>query len=130
MNQLQRNKYLETIVQTAPPAQLLIMLIDGAIRFCKLGQEAINQQNHMEANLNLVKAQRIISEFILTLDRSAPIAEKLLPMYEYFNFRLVEANIQKVTEPVVEVIGHLMDLKETWVQASKLSNTQKVVNHG
>jgi flagellar protein FliS len=126
----QQNKYLETTIQTASPGQLLIMLIDGAIRFCKLSEEAIKQKNHTEANRNLIKAQKIISEFILTLDRKAPIADKLLPMYEYFNFRLVEANTKKTVEPVEEVIGYLIGLKETWIQAIKITSNQPVVNHG
>ena len=90
MNQAQRNKYLETTVQTASPAQLLIMLYDGAIRFSRAALEAIQQKNYQEVHNNLLKVQDIISEFIITLDRSAPVAEGLLQLYEYFIFRLRE----------------------------------------
>jgi flagellar protein FliS len=119
--QAQRNKYLETTVQTATPAQLLIMLCDGAIRFCKASIEAIRNNNLEEANTQLVKVQNIISEFAITIDRSTAISEPLLRLYEYFNYRLVEANMKKSTEPVEEVLGYLIDIKETWIQAAKLS---------
>lgn len=115
----QRNKYLETTVRTATPAQLLIMLYDGGIRFCRQGIEAIKEQNYAEANISLLKTQDIINEFIITLDRSSAIADNLLRLYDYFNKRLIEANIQKSTEPVEEVLGHLIELKETWIQAAK-----------
>lgn len=119
--QAQRNKYLETTVQTASPAQLLIMLCDGAIRFCKAGIEAINNRNYEEANRNICKAQDIISEFSITLDRNSPIADGLLKLYDYYLYLLVEGNTKKKTEPVEEVRGYLTELKETWIQAAKLA---------
>jgi flagellar protein FliS len=130
MIQAQRNKYLESTVQTATPAQLLIMLCDGAIRFCRLGIEALKSNNFQDANNNLVKAQDIISEFVITLDRTSPIAEHLLRLYEYFGYRLIEANIQKSLVPAEEVLGHLIELKETWIQAAKLSQIPAPVNSG
>jgi flagellar protein FliS len=119
MLQSQRNKYMETTVQTTTPAQLLIMLIDGAIRFCKMGISAIEQDNYADANLNLGKAQDIVSEFMITLDRESAVAEGLLRLYEYFNLRFIEANIQKKVEPAQEVLGYLLELKEVWIQAAK-----------
>jgi flagellar protein FliS len=131
MISLHQNKYLETAVQTATPAQLLIMLCDGAIRFCKASQAAIEAKQYEEANRNLVKAQAIVEEFIITLDRNSPIADGLLRLYDYFLFRLREANIQKQAEPVEEVVQHLKELKETWLQASKMAQSaQAGVRHG
>ncbi|CAH1215748.1 Flagellar secretion chaperone FliS [Paenibacillus allorhizoplanae] len=118
MIQAQRNKYLENTVQTASPAQLLIMLCDGAIRFCRAGIEALKNTNYQDANTNLVKVQDIISEFSITIDRNAPIAVELLRLYEYFNYRLIEANMKKSVEPAEEVLGYLIQLKETWMQAA------------
>jgi flagellar secretion chaperone FliS len=120
----QRNKYLETTVQTAGPAQLLIMLYDGAIRFCKLGIEAISQNNYAEANRNLCRAQDIIREFSLTLDKNAEVSKSLDKLYEYFIHRLIEANMKKTVEPVQEVTQYLMELKETWIQASRVASLQ------
>ena len=117
--QAQRNKYLETTVQTASPAQLLIMLCNGAIKFCKLGMEAIENKEYAEANRHLVRAQDIVQEFRVTLNRNIDIAQNLDALYDYFNRRLIEANVQKQTEPVQEVIGFLTELKEAWAEAAK-----------
>lgn len=127
-----RNKYMETAVQTATPQQLLIMLIDGAIRFCRGGIEGIRSGQWEEANAQLVKAQNIISEFIITLDRDQDIASNLLQLYDYFNYRLVQANIHKSVEPAEEVLQYLLELKETWIQAAKLASAPQQVQstHG
>lgn len=117
--QQQRNMYLQNMVQTASPEKLLIMLYDGAIRFCKQGIEAIKTQRFADANTSLQRVQDIVNEFIITIDRSSPLAPSLLQLYDYFNMRLIEANTTKSTEPAEEVLGHLVELKETWVQASR-----------
>lgn len=119
MIQTPMNKYLETTVRTATPAQLLIMLVDGAIRFSKLGVEALRQNKVEAAHNNFRRAQDIIEEFIVTLDRSSSLADNLLRLYEYFNSRLAEANMKKEAAPAEEVIGYLQELKETWIQAAK-----------
>jgi flagellar protein FliS len=134
MVQQQKNKYLEATVQTATPAQLLIMLCDGAIRFCKLGIEAIHNNKHEEANTNLCKVQDIISEFVITLDLQSPIAEGLINLYDYFVFRLIEANTKKSVEPAEEVLKYLIELKAIWVEAAKLNivtggQTTGALNH-
>ncbi|HEY0826854.1 MAG TPA: flagellar export chaperone FliS [Bacilli bacterium] len=127
----QQNKYLETTIKTASPVQLLIMLCDGAIRFSKLGIEAIHQKRYEEANNNLVKVQNIIREFEITIDRSSPIAESLITLYQYFAARLIEANMKKDIEPAAEVLEHLIELKETWVQAAKIADRSALeIKHG
>ena len=127
----QQNKYLETAVQTATPAQLLIMLCEGAIRFCRIGIEAIKECRLEEANRNFCKAQAIISEFAITLNKSYQISQDLLKLYDYFVYLIIQANTKKIIEPAEEALGYLVDLKETWIEASKLANASKVVaEHG
>jgi flagellar protein FliS len=118
LQQSQRDKYRENSLKTATPAQLLIMLFEGAIRFCKISIEAIHKQDHETAHRNLIKVQDIINEFIITLDKNAPMAGGLLQLYDYFIFRLTEANVKKETAPIEEVLGHLVELKQTWIQAA------------
>ncbi|NRF93675.1 flagellar export chaperone FliS [Paenibacillus frigoriresistens] len=126
----QQNKYLENTVQNATPAQLLIMLCDGAIRFCKLGIEGINQKKYDDANKYLFRVQDIIKEFIITLDQNSTIAEQLLPLYEYFIQRITEANTKKDPNPAIEVLGFLVELKETWLQAAKSAMAAPGIRHG
>ncbi|MED4601262.1 flagellar export chaperone FliS [Paenibacillus validus] len=126
-----QNKYLATAVQTATPAQLLIMLYDGAIRFCRLGIQGIKQRKFDDVNYNLCKAQEILRELAMTANPNMEISENLVKLYDYFVFRLIEANTKKVAEPAEEVLGYLVELKETWVQAAKLASAQAAgITHG
>jgi flagellar secretion chaperone FliS len=127
----QHNKYLEVTVQTASPAKLLIMLSDGAIRFCKQAIEALHQKRYEEANKYLFKVRDIILEFVITLDKKSPVAEGLTKLYDYFIFKLIEANTTKHAEPAEEVLGYLLELKDTWKQAAEFSlPTASTVTHG
>jgi flagellar protein FliS len=129
--QMQQNKYLEMTVQTATPAQLLLMLYDGAIRFCKLGIEGIKENDIQKKHVNLTKAQNIVYELIASLDRSIPISDSLLSLYDYFIHRLTEANLKKDVEPAEEVLGYLVELKQTWAQAAASVNKHASgVTHG
>jgi flagellar protein FliS len=130
MNNLQREKYLKQSMQTIPPAQLLIMLYDGAIRFTKLAIESIENKNFIEAHKNIIKVQDIVQEFIITLDRKAPVAEGLLKLYDYFYYLLVQANVKKDAKPLQEVLGYLTELKETWGQAARLALQTAKVGEG
>ncbi|GBF76276.1 flagellar export chaperone FliS [Paenibacillus sp. 598K] len=118
----QRNKYLETTVQTASPAQLLIMLYDGAIRASRAAIAAIEAGQIAETNTQLQKVQAIIDEFVITLDQSSPLAPGLLQLYDYFKTRLTEANVTKTAAPAEEVVAYLVEMKETWIQAAKVVN--------
>jgi len=126
----QRNKYLETTVQTASPAQLLIMLYDGAIRACRAAIAAIEAGQIAETNTQLQKVQAIIDEFVITLDQSSPLAPGLLQLYDYFKTRLTEANVTKTAAPVEEVMGYLVEMKETWIQAAKVVNQTQGASAG
>ncbi|PJN58915.1 Flagellar protein FliS [Paenibacillus sp. GM1FR] len=112
-------KYKQSSVQTSTPGQLVIMLYDGAIRFTKTGLEGIEARDYSKANVNLGKAQTIISELMSTLNQSYPVAKTLFSLYEYMNYLLIQANIKKDSKYGEEVLGYLQELRETWAAASK-----------
>lgn len=121
----QPNRYLESSIQTANSAQLLIMSHDGAIRFLRQAIDAIRKQEKDKAHQYLMRVQDIIKEFIITLDQNSPLAPDLLRLYDYFMSKLIEANTKKETAPAEEVLSFLMELRETWVQAAKKSAIPK-----
>lgn len=117
-------KYRQSSVQTSTPAQLVIMLYDGAIRFVRTAMDGLSKQDYEKTNLNFGKAQSIVSELMSTLDYSYEISKNLYSLYEYTNYLLIEANIRKSPEKAEEAIGYLTELRETWLQASKIAMTQ------
>lgn len=124
------DKYRQSSVQTSTPAQLVIMLYDGAIRFVKTAVDGLNKKDLEKSNLNFGKAQTIISELMSTLDHSIEVSKGLYSLYEYTNYLLIQANIQKNPEKAEEAIGYLTDLRETWLQASKLAASQTEIANG
>lgn len=113
-------KYKQSSVQTSTPGQLLIMLYDGAIRFIRGAVEAIKVKDHQKKNELMGKAQAIVSELRATLNHGYEVSAQLDKLYEYINYLLIEANIGKDITKAEEALDYLVDLRETWVQASKL----------
>ncbi len=126
MNQYLR-QYQKANIETASKEQILIMLYDGAIQFLNKAKIAMNAKEIENTHNNLMGAQRIIREFINTLDRDvAPqLADNLTSLYEYFIRRLIEANVKRKIEPIDEVLGYLKNLKATWEKAIELAQKEE-----
>ena len=113
----QRNKVL-----TATPAELTLMLYEGAIKFCNIAIMAIENNDMEKGHVNIMKTQRIIEEFRNTLDRKYSVAEDFDRIYVYVLRRLFDANIKKDKEILEEVNGHLRSLRDTWKEVMKKCN--------
>ena len=120
------NQYKQNAVLTASPETILIMLYDGAINFLLRAKIAIEEKDIDQTHLYITKTQKIIREFMDTLDMdtAGEIGENLYRLYEYLHHRLIQANIKKDTEIVDEVLGHLRSLKQTWEEAIKISSRE------
>ncbi|WEK53895.1 MAG: flagellar export chaperone FliS [Candidatus Cohnella colombiensis] len=114
-----QQKYQLSSIQTASPAKLLLMLYDGAIRFVKQAIVGIETKDWQMTNENLIKAQRIVNEFIASLNHDYEISKQLLEIYDYMVRSLIEANMKKNKEKAEEVLNHLTELREAWYEASK-----------
>jgi len=114
--------YQRTQVDTASPAKLVVMLYDGAIRFLKQGQAAIERGDRERQNHCLVRAQRIIAELesSLDMDAGAQIAQNLMALYQFMHEQLVLANLQDDVEKVQKVREMLESLREAWAQAESM----------
>lgn len=119
-------KYQNQSVQTATPERLLLMLFEGAIRFCKEAMLGVDQKNFQLANEKSIRVQNIINELIITLDRErgGEVAENLLSIYNYINQRLIEANLKKDKAIFEEVLGHLNELHEAFSGAAQVVRAQ------
>jgi len=106
MTQATVNPYLRTRVMTASPAQLRLMLFEGAIKFSRQAVDAVGK-GEWEAMYNaLVRAQKIVLELNSSLDHDqAPeLCERLSALYTYLYRRLVDANMERDASPIHEVI--------------------------
>jgi flagellar protein FliS len=115
-------QYQENHLETASQGKLLLMLYDGAIRFLTQAQSAMENRNWQDSHNFILKAEDVITELMacLKMDVGGDIAFNLYRLYEYMNWRLIQANIKRDTQMVVEVQNRLRDLRETWAEAIKL----------
>jgi flagellar protein FliS len=129
---------LETAVETASPARLIVMLYDGAIRFINEAAYAMQQRDYETQNTKLQRAQKILAELISSLDfdKGGEIAENLFRLYTYMYNQLVEANINDSRDRLEHVVHLLSELREAWDTIATESETQvalpaaKVSLHG
>ncbi|MBR6665238.1 MAG: flagellar export chaperone FliS [Lachnospiraceae bacterium] len=115
------SQYNNNKVLTASPAELTLMLYEGAIKFCNIAETAIEQNDIQKAHTNIVKAQRIIDYLRQTLDMKYPVAQDFERMYVYLSERLVTANMKKDKEILVEVNTHLHSIRDTWKEVMRLN---------
>lgn len=117
--------YANSKIMTATPAELTLMLYDGAIKFCNIAIAGIEENNIEKAHNNIIKVENIISEFQATLDHRYATAEDFDNVYTYLKQRLLEANIKKDKEILEEVLKHLRTMRDTWKEVMKLAAAQR-----
>ena len=115
--------YQNSKIMTASPAELTLMLYEGAIKFSNIAIMAIEKKDMDKAHANIMKTQRIIQEFQATLDHKYPVAKDFDAVYNYLMMRLREANVKKDTEILEEVLKHLRTMRDTWKEVMKLSTS-------
>lgn len=112
-------QYNQSKILTASPAEITLMLYEGAIKFCNIAIIGIEQGDIEKAHANIMKTQRIIEAFRDTLDHKYPVAEEFDKVYVYILRRLFEANISKDKEILEEVNVHLRSMRDTWKEVMK-----------
>lgn len=111
------NAYLRTKVFTASPAELRLMLIEGAIKFARQGRDGLAEGDHEKTYQGLSRSKSIILELMNSLrpEIDHDLCENLTALYTYMYKRLIEANLEKDPAIVDEVISLLEYDRETWV---------------
>lgn len=119
------NAYKQNSVTTASPGELTLMLYNGCLKFLGKAKQAIDEKNIQEKNNNLQRSQAIIAELMSTLNMDMDISKQMLPLYEYMNRRLVEANINNDVAIIEEVEGLVTEFRDTWKEVLKITRQQQ-----
>lgn len=115
------SQYANNRILTASPAELTLMLYEGAIKFVNIAIMGIENKDIEKAHVNIMKAQRIVEEFQLSLDFKYEIAKDFNNVYVYLLRRLKEANLAKDKEILEEVNEHLRVMRDTWKEVMRLA---------
>lgn len=114
-------QYNNSKILTASPAELTLMLYDGAIKFCNIAMVAVEQKDIEKAHINIIKAQKIVDYFRQTLDMKYEVSKDFERVYTYLEQRLVEANLKKDKEILEEVTTHLRSMRDTWKEVMRIN---------
>lgn len=122
--------YKQNSLNTASPGELTLKLYNGCIKFITLAKQAIREGSVVDKNTNLIKAQNIINEFMVTLNMDIKVSKDLMVMYDYLHRRLVEANVKNDLAILEEVEGFVTELRDTWKEAIQLNRQQQFSQSG
>lgn len=114
-------QYNNNKILTASPAELTLMLYEGAIKFCNIAIDAVERKDVSGAHKNIVKVENIIDYLRTTLDMKYAVAQDFERMYVYLHKRLIEANTKKDAEMLREVNDHLRSIRDTWKQVMRIN---------
>jgi flagellar secretion chaperone FliS len=114
------NPYLQAEVQSRTPLELVVMLYDGALRFCTEARDAITQKDVARRGRAISRAMAIVSELHCTLDMEAggDVAQSLDKLYSFVRDRLMDASIRQDVRSIDEAARVLTTLREGWVGIS------------
>jgi len=113
------NEYMNNTVLTSRPEELILMLYDGCIKFINRAIMSIEKKDWVETNSNILRAEDIITELRLSLNMDYDISKNLDSLYEFFMDLLIQANMTKDKEKLMQLLPLIKDLRGTWAEALK-----------
>jgi flagellar protein FliS len=119
---LQKNGYAQyqnAKIMTASPAELTLMLYEGAIKFGNMAIVAMENKDAAKAHENIVKVEKILQNFRDTLDRKYAVWIEFEKVYTYLLRRCHEANMSKDPEIMQEIVKHLRSMRDNWKEVMK-----------
>lgn len=113
-------KYKENSVNIASREQLVIMLVDGAVKYTKVAKLALERGDKQRAHNELIRVQGIFAELIASLDINAgSFAIDLMNIYNFIRNKLIEANIKKDIKIIDEVMPVIEDVRDMWHEVKR-----------
>lgn len=108
--------YLETQVMTAPPHQLHLMVIEGAVRFAVQAKQALEQNDYEMSHLALSRSRDFVNELIAGLngEQSPELVEQLKGLFAFAYERLVRADHEHDPKLVDDALVVLENHLQTW----------------
>nr|WP_312214313.1 flagellar export chaperone FliS [Clostridioides sp.] len=114
------NTYKQNEVNTATRNKLLLMLLDGAVKYTKIARLAILDKNITKAHLELVRVQNIFIELMSTLDTSmGGWTKEIYDVYEFIRQELMEANIKKDAEILDKLLPLIEQIRDLWYEVDE-----------
>lgn len=109
--------YAERQVQTSSPAEIMILLYRGAVRFAAKARLQIQNRELENAHNSLMRAQQVVLELrVGILPGQHEVTTNLHALHSYIYEVLIDANTRKDVALIDEALKHLRELLQTWEQ--------------
>ena len=109
------NSYKQNAVFMASKEQLLLMLVDGAVKYTKIAKTAILDKNTQKAHRELIRVQDIFTELMVTLDQNAgQWAKDMYKVYEFIKSELAIADENKDIKIIDDILPIVKQIRDTW----------------
>lgn len=116
------NQYQSVNAQTSivdvDKHQLIQLLFDGALERINMAKARITAKDFEGKNKLINKSIEIVAGLrsFLDFDQGGDLANNLNALYEYCEYRLLEANVRNEVEALDEVIEHLKKIRGAWAE--------------
>ena len=110
------NIYKQNSVNMASSQQLLLMLLDGAVKYTKIARMAILNKDIARAHKELVRVQDIFLELMITMDKNTKNMEDLYNIYDFIKNELVKANIKKDITIIDNTLPLIEEIRDMWYE--------------
>lgn len=113
------NVYKQNSVNLASSEQLLLMLLDGAVKYTKISRLAILEKDVARAHKELIRVQDIFLELMITMDKNTKYMEDLYNVYEFIRNELIKTNMKKDVEIIDEILPIIEEIRDMWYEVDK-----------
>ena len=110
------NIYKQNSVNMASSQQLLLMLLDGAVKYTKIAKMAILNKDIPRAHKELVRVQDIFLELMITMDKNTKYMEDLYNIYDFIKNELAKENIKKDITIIDNTLPLIAELRDMWYE--------------
>lgn len=110
------NIYKQNSVNMASSQQLLLMLLDGAVKYTKIARMAILNKDIARAHKELVRVQDISLELMITMDKNTKYMEDLYNIYDFIKNELAKANIKKDITIIDNTLPLIEEIRDMWYE--------------
>ena len=110
------NIYKQNSVNMASSQQLLLMLLDGAVKYTKIAKMAILNKDIQRAHKELVRVQDIFLELMITMDKNTKYMEDLYNIYDFIKNELAKANIKKDITIIDNTLPLIEEIRDMWYE--------------
>ena len=113
-----QDAYLEARVMTAPPHQLHLMVLDGAIRFAKQAAAGMEAEDYETAHFSLNSSRDFVSELISGLDEDddTELVDRLRQLFVFVFRSLIDADAKRNPRLIRDALQILEMHRDTWME--------------